>query len=65
MYLAFRSSSDCEALPAQALALPDDESGGEGNLEAAASSAGGALAAAELAENLGDVLEDCCRLAGG
>lgn len=65
MYLAFRSSSDCEALPAPALALPDDESGGEGNLDAALSSAGGALVAAELAENLGDALEDCCRLAGG
>lgn len=65
MYLDFRSSSDCEVLPVHALALPDDESGGEGNLDAAVSSAGGALAVAELAGNLGEVLEDCCRLAGG
>lgn len=66
MYLAFRSSSDCEALVAPALALPDDESGGEGNLDAAeVSSAGGALAAVELAENLGEAREDCCRLAAG
>lgn len=67
MYLAFRSSSDCVALAAPALALPDDESGGEGNRDAAAavSSAGGAFAVVEAAENLGDASEDCCRPAEG
>jgi hypothetical protein len=58
VYLAVRSSSDCEALAAPALALPDDESGGEGNLDAA-------LSVAEVAENLGEAREDCWRPAGG
>lgn len=63
MYLAFKSSWDCEALPTPALALPEDESGGEGNLDAPVSSAGGALAAV-LAEYRGEAREDCCRLGG-
>ena len=39
-------------------ALPDDESGGEGNLDAPASSAGGAMAVAELEGNIGEARED-------
>jgi hypothetical protein len=58
MYLAFRSSSDCEALAAPTLTLPDDESGGEGNLDAP-------LSAVEVAQNLGEAFEDCCRLTVG